>query len=292
LRACRRWVAAAAIACAAAHAADPPMPVDVVPARLSLAAEDVDALWLLPPGAALGLISIQHGFARGCDNLRGTLWALAQSGLAVLCLNAEMAAGNPRLAQALAAALRDGLMPPRHSGTPLRIVVAGHSAGALFASHLGAALARDAPDRLAGALLFDPVAGAGFADNLLAISGQGARPARTISAPFSGCNAMNDADPALTAVHRAARAAGKDGFVGLRLVDRATHLDAEGEDTSALAVWACGQGAPRPENTALLRSLAAAWALDMVLGRPSPDVHRGGRLVEQALADGQAVPIE
>jgi pimeloyl-ACP methyl ester carboxylesterase len=207
-------------------------------------------------------------------------------------VNAEMAGGNPLLARALAVALRDGLMPPGRPDEGLRWVVAGHSAGGLFASHLGAALAREAPDRLAGALLFDPVSGAGFADNLRAISQGGSRAVRAIGASASGCNAMNSAGPALAAVYEGARSAGAQAFVGLQLVDRATHLDAEGEDTSALAVWACGQGTPRPENVALLRTLATAWARDMLLGSATPEVQRGGAVVEEALAGGQAVPIE
>jgi pimeloyl-ACP methyl ester carboxylesterase len=288
----RRWVAAACIVLVFnAAAEDVPAPVATLPVRLGLAAEEFDALWLLPAGAPVGLVSVQHGFARRCSHLHGTLTALARSGLIVLCLNAEMAGGNPRLAQALAAALRDGLGPPGHAAAALPIVVAGHSAGALFGSHLGAALAREAPDRLAGAVLFDPVAGAGFVDNLLAISNRGTRPVRAISASFSACNAGNNADAALSAVHQAAAAAGQPVSVGLRLVDRATHVDAEGEDTSALAVWACGQGAPQPANLALLRTLAVAWALEMVLGSPGADADALAELVEQALANGQAVPI-
>ena len=286
------WVLVAGIVLAGSVAADEvPLPVETRPVRLSLAAEEIDAVWLLPPGAAAGLINVQHGFARSCDRLQGTLKALARRGLIVLCMNAEMAGGNPRLAQALAAALRDGLLPPGRTDAALPIVVAGHSAGASFASHLGAALTRETPDRLAGALLFDPVAGVGFADNLLAISERGTRPVRAISATFSGCNARNNADPALAAVAEAARAAGQPAFVGLRLVDRATHVDAEGEDTSALAVWACAQGAPQPANVALLRTLAAAWTLEMVLASPGPDARAVADLVDQALANGQAVPI-
>jgi hypothetical protein len=288
----RRWVLVGAIGLASsAAAADVPLPVETLPVRLSLAGDEVDAVWLLPPGEAAGLISVQHGFARSCDRLQGTLKALARRGLIVLCMNAEMAGGNLRLAQTLAAALRDGLLPPGQTDAALPIVVAGHSAGALFAAHLGAALAHLAPGRLAGALLFDPVAGTGFADKLLAISDGGARPVRTISAPFSGCNAGNNADPALAAVMQAARAAGRDGFVGLRLVDRATHIDAEGEDTSPLAVWACGQGAPQPANVALLRALSVAWALEMVLPGPRPAAPAVGGLVDEAFANGQAVPI-
>jgi hypothetical protein len=112
-----------------------------------------------------------------------------------------------------------------------------------------------------------------------------------MSANASGCNAGNNADPALAAVAQAARAAGRDGFVGLRLVERSTHIDAEGGDPSALAVWACGQGVPQPANVALLRALSVAWALEMVLPVPPPAVPAVAGLVDEALANGQAVPI-
>jgi hypothetical protein len=281
-----------AVAWAALLAAAGLMPAaagaEALPVRLVLSGHDeVDAVWWLPPGAPAGLASVQHGFARRCNHLAGTLSALARGGFIVLCMDAEMARGNPPLAMALASALRNGLAPPGHDAAALPIVVAGHSAGAVFASHLGAALAQAAPERLAGALLFDPVPGDGLAARLMAISNQGARPVRAISAAAGGCNLQGQADAALAEVHDAARAAGRAGFVGVRLGEGSTHVDAEGEDSSALAAWACGQGAPRRANVELLRALAVSWALEMV----QPAAAAGSDALERALADGRAVPI-
>ena len=259
---------------------------------LTLGNTEVTADWTLPSGEAIALVIVQHGFARRCNHLHGTLQSLAQHGLMVLCLNAEMAGGNPALADALAVALLAGLAPPGEGRLPDKIIVGGHSAGALFAAHVGAALALGAPDRLAGALLFDPVAGAGFAADLLAISAAGSRTVRAISAGAGGCNAQNSADPALRAVQRATLDAGRNGFVGLRLTDRSTHLDAEGDDTSALAVWACGQGRPQPANTAALRTLAALWAVEMALGKHDAEAEPGAAFIKGMLDDGRAVLIE
>jgi hypothetical protein len=285
----RRRLATAAFAGALAVCAlaRPAAAVQVLPVPLNLGDAEFDAVWWLPPGPPVGLASVQHGFARRCNHLAGTLAALARGGFIVLCLDAEMARGNPPLAMVLATALRDGLAPPGHDAATLPIVVSGHSAGAVFASHLGAALVQAAPERLAGALLFDPVPGDGLAARLMAISDQGARPVRAISAAAGGCNLQGQADTALAEVHDAAGAAGRPGFVGVRLAEASTHLDAEGEDSSALAAWACGQGPPRPANVELLRALAVAWALEML----QPGRAAEGEALERALADGRAVPI-
>ena len=70
-----------------------------------------------------------------------------------------------------------------------QIIVGGHSAGARFAVRLGERLAALAPQRLAGALLFDPVATPGFEAQL----------------------------PALRRVRQDALDAGHEGFVGVQL---------------------------------------------------------------------------
>jgi hypothetical protein len=86
------------------------------------------------------------------------------------------------------------------------------------------------------------------------------RPVLAVAAPPLRCNAMALADAALQRVAREAQAEGRSGFVGIMLTDRATHVDAEGEDTEALAVRACGDGPPQPANVQALRELLAAWA--------------------------------
>ncbi|MCZ8173582.1 MAG: alpha/beta hydrolase [Burkholderiaceae bacterium] len=223
--------------------------------RLPLAGAVLDAEWHLPAGEPRAWVLLQHGFARRCANLRGTAAELAAQGVATLCLNADqdagVAGGAPQLAEALARWwLSPAARAPDGRAAPPRVVVAGHSAGGLFAARVGAAVAAQAPERLAGALLFDPVGGAALRQALLAMAG---RPLHATLAPPVPCNARQLARPALQAA-------------GVALVEPpgATHVDAEGEDGDSAAVRACREGPPRPEAVAALRRWAAA-ALDAML---------------------------
>lgn len=215
--------------------------------RLALAGTDVDVEWHLPTTEPRAWVLVQHGFARRCANLRGTAAALAARGVATLCLNADMAAGAPRLAEALAAWWQSpAARSPDGRVAPPRIVLAGHSAGGLFAARVGAALVAPAGERVAGALFFDPVGGAALQTALQTMQarlGPG-RVAATMAPPVR-CNAMHLAMPAL-------RAAG----VALVFPAQATHVDAEGEDSESIAVRACGEGPPQPAAVTALR----AWA--------------------------------
>ncbi|WP_425256930.1 alpha/beta hydrolase [Rubrivivax sp. RP6-9] len=241
---------------------------------LDVAGETLPAHWTLPAADPAALVLLQHGFSRRCVHLRGTAAALRDQGLAVLCVDASMAAGNPPLAAALAATLAGLQRLPDGRALPPAIVVGGHSAGAAFAVQVGAGLLRLAPERLAGALLLDPVATRGFDAALQAVSDQGRRPVLALLAPPHACNAQQNAAPALRGLLPAA------GFVGLVAGAGATHIDAEGADSDAVARWACGT--PLPAQTARLRAQAAAWALDIATGRrPAPPV-----------ASSDAVPID
>jgi pimeloyl-ACP methyl ester carboxylesterase len=221
---------------------------------ITLGGTDVEVYRFVPERAPIGVLLLQHGFARHCSHLRETALTLAAAGFDVLCLNADMARGHPALADALALHLA------RAPG-PARIVVAGHSAGGLFAARVGAALAREAPERLAGALLFDPVdADGALGAALAAISAQRARPVLAFTAPPSACNASGNAAPAL-----------RGTSVVVALGAGATHLDVEGGDTDRLAVAACGEGAPRAEVVVRLRGLAVRAATAMAAGNV-PDV--------------------
>ena len=248
--------------------------------------------WWLPAGEALALVTVQHGFARDCGTVRETARQIAQRGLMTLCVDATMAGGNPALADALAAALLSDITAPGGRRLPRTIVVSGHSAGAHFAVRLGRQLATAAPGRLAGAVLFDPVAATGFAENLAVLSSAGERPVYAITANAAGCNARHNAYPALRQLRSDAIAAGRSGFVGLQLTHDSTHVDVEGEDTGALAVAACGQGWPQPANVHALRTLAAAWARDLASGRRTTDHYPGGTFIEGLLQTQQAQAIE
>jgi pimeloyl-ACP methyl ester carboxylesterase len=242
--------AATALACSLlAGCASLPPSADLPGARieagmLSLGRDEVEVAWFRPEAPPIGTLLLQHGFARQCGNLRESALGFAAAGFTVLCLKADMARGNPWLAEALAAHLAT-------RADTMRIVVAGHSAGGLFAARVAAMLARRAPQRLAGVLLFDPVDASGaLAPALAAIDG--VAPVRAYLAPPAGCNAQGNALPALRAAG-AALVAERD----------ATHLDIEGGDTDRMAVAACGEGPPRAAVVARLRADAVAAARAM-----------------------------
>lgn len=252
---------------APAPAADPAG--SVVPATLALGDMPVAAQWYLPSGDATALLVLEHGFTRNCGQLRGTSRQLMAAGLAVLCVEAPMAGGNPALADALARRLAAAQAAPDGRALPSRIIVGGHSAGAAFAAALGARLDELAPDRLAGALLFDPVATVGFESQLRAVSAAGRRPVLAVLAPPHRCNAQSNALAALQRLRAEALAAQRDAFVGLRYAVGATHADIEGEDSDWLAALVCG--VPQAAHTARLRELAVDWARELAHGRqPRP----------------------
>lgn len=285
---------ALAVALAGSVVAEPAAQAgSVVNATLNIGGVDYNVDWFLPAGAASALVTVQHGFSRNCGHVRGTATRLMEQGLMGLCVNASMAGGNPALAEALATTLLSGITAPGGTALPERIVVGGHSAGGHFASRLGWKLAATAPLRLAGAVLFDPVAaGDSFTTNLMAVSAAGQRPVLAVSSNPSACNARNNAYPALRQVRQDAIAAGRDGFVGLQLTDRSTHVDVEGRDTDALGILACGQGRPRPANVEALRTLAAQWALDGAGGVRTGGYYPGGAYVDALIRADDARIIE
>jgi pimeloyl-ACP methyl ester carboxylesterase len=253
-------------------AAPPPRGVE---ALIDIAGQPLQARWVIPEGAARGMVLLQHGFTRRCAHLAGTMRHWAEAGLAVLCLDVSGVAGAPWLPGDVAAALAGGqLKLPDGAPLPQGIVVAGHSAGASFAARVGAQLTVLAPDRLKGAVLLDPVGGPELAEALAAVSRSGTRPVRAVLAQPGPCNAGGSALGMLRSLSAAVRAATGDGFVGLRLGPGSTHVDAEGEDTTPFAVRACGQGWPQARLVLALRELGARWAAEMTAG-PLPAARTG-----------------
>jgi pimeloyl-ACP methyl ester carboxylesterase len=290
-------------ACAAPAIATEPLPDASADARaesrqvadtLVIDGTTYDVTWGLPPGEPLALAVVEHGFTRRCDNLRGTLDAWVAAGLLTLCIDAPMTGGNPALADALATLLvNEGLSTPDGQPVPARTVVGGHSAGGAFAVRLGWQLAQLSPDRIAGAVLFDPVAaGIRFVDEVRGLAGFGQRPVLAVTANASGCNAQHNAYPGLRAAAADDVAAGGDGFVGVQLLQSSTHVDAEGGDSDVLGWVACRQGPPRPANVRALRQLTATWAADVALGVRTPAVYPGGASYERLREAGRAAAIE
>jgi len=225
--------------------------------------------WYLPNGAASALMLVQHGFSRGCDHLTNTSKAIAQKGIMVFCLEADMTGGNPALGNTLGGVLSARtLTPPGGRPLPARYIVGGHSAGGHFASVVGARLAADGYPDLKGAILFDGVASSGFTTNLQAISANGTRPVLQIAARPSLSNLFNNAFGALASL-------GAD-FVGIQLVwtkynagvvpaGGSCHIDAEGENTDAIGVLGAGCS-PNSTQVSRLRDYSSTWAKDMATG--------------------------
>ena len=214
--------------------------------------------------ATPGVIVMQHGFTRQCRHLAGLREALARTGWSVLCLDLPFAAGDAQLIADLADALSDGtLRPPRASNAAPSVVAGGFSAGGVFAVRLGEALVRRDPQRFAGAMLFDPVDSRGFGAGLQAIAAAD-RPVLSVLAEPGPCNAQGSA----TAPLLQAAGARPGRIEAVRLLRGSTHVDAEGENTSDLAIAACRQGAPAPRNVTLLRETAAQW-MGVIDGRVS-----------------------
>jgi pimeloyl-ACP methyl ester carboxylesterase len=289
----RLALAASLVALAACATASEPPPLPArVEGTLLIGGETYAVDWGRPAGPAIGLAVVEHGFTRRCSNLAGTLDALVAQGLVTLCVNASMAGGNPALADDLADTLIAGVATPWGEPAPERIVVGGHSAGGAFAARLGATLAERAPQRLVGAVLFDPVAAPGFVADLRALAEDGLRAVFSIGANASGCNADQNALPGLRAVLADAAAAGREAFVGLQLTDRSTHVDAEGSDGDLLGWVVCRQGPPRPANVGTLRTLAGAWAADLARGTRTPAYYPGGAVVQRLLERERALVID
>ena len=224
--------------------------------------------WVQASAAPAALVVLAHGFTRRCTHLWGTAQALAEAGLTSLCLDASMTGGGaPALVEALATRLLDGADPAGRPW-PVRVIVAGHSAGAVFALRLGARIVAQAPARLAGALLFDPVATTDFATVLTRVSDEGRRPVLALLAAPHRCNAQGNAAAPLQEARRLARAAGRDTLRVTALGPGSTHADVEGDDTDWLAAAACGR--PDPARVADLRAQAVAWAVEVATSLPAP----------------------
>ncbi|MFM7069523.1 MAG: hypothetical protein ACKOYM_08705, partial [Actinomycetes bacterium] len=235
-----------------------------VNARLPIGTGTFSADWYIPTAPASALMLLQHGFSRGCGNLRGTSKSVMERGLMVVCVNADMTGGNPNLGIALGDALADRtVVPPQGRPLPTKYIVGGHSAGGHFASAVGARLASRGYAFLQGAVLFDPVAQDGFSANVAAISAGGTRPVLSVAARPSVINLTNNSFGGLASL--------ASTFVGVQLVwsgynlglpyGGSCHTDVEGENgdlvgnTAALCT-------PSSTQTARLRTLAANWARD------------------------------
>jgi hypothetical protein len=284
---------AATVLATSLAAATPVLASEVIDTTINVDGTEYAARWWVPTGTPVGLALVEHGFTRRCQNIDGTARALRDQGLLALCLTVPLSGGNPVLADALAALMVNGLTAPDGQPLPARWVVAGHSAGGDFVVRLGATLTLLAPDRIGGAVLWDPVPSAsGFIDELRALAAGGARPVLAVTANPGPCNANGNVLPPLRILQQELAAAGADTFVGVQLTDRSTHVDVEAENSNRLAWAACKQGRPRTYNAQALRELSAAWARDIVTGVRSPAAYPGGATVEALISARRAELID
>ncbi|MFM7736402.1 MAG: hypothetical protein ACKPBU_10555, partial [Alphaproteobacteria bacterium] len=239
--------------------------------------------WFVPSTPAVGFMLLEHGFSRGCGNIRDTGLSIMRQGLVVLCINASMQGGNPSLGATVGDAIADGtLVPPAGTVVPAPTIVGGHSAGGHFSTEVGKRLVQRGFPNLKGAILFDPVSATGFGDNVLLISDGATRPVLSVTANSSACNSSNNSAPALAAL--------PNSFVGLRLTSGSVHTDVEGTNSDTLGTLTCGT--PQAANTTALRTLAAAWAGDIVRGTRTRAYYEYGSYTSGLISQNRAAPIK
>ena len=224
--------------------------------------------WYLPNGTASALMTLQHGFSRGCGNLRNTSKSIAEKGVMVLCLNADMTGGNESLGNAFGDLLNSrAITPPAGKPLPVNYIVGGHSAGGHFASVVGARLHTNGYANLKGAVLFDAVASGGFSANVQAISNGGARKVLAVAARPSLANLTNNSFGALKDL--------PGEYVGIQLVwtgfffgiphGGSCHTDVEGENGDLIGNVAAGC-TPNSTQVSRLRDFGSTWAKDLATG--------------------------
>jgi hypothetical protein len=254
----------------------------------------VDVAWTAPAGrAATGLVLLQHGFTRQPRHLRGLALALASAGLvtarpAVASLGPRRTLLDPTFLTALTLALADLVeRPPDDPENPLLrsgihvgsggLVLMGHSAGAAVACHQAAVLAErgggTAP--VATVLLDGTESPTGLVARALPVLADLA--VRLVAAPPARCNRRG----ALTAQ----LAAGRAGLLGVTVLGGG-HGDAEDARGRPPAVYraACGDRTA-PEDRALVRGLAVAWAAGFAAGESTPRPDAGG--LDRFVRDGR-----
>ncbi|MCO7225580.1 PKD domain-containing protein [Pleionea sp. CnH1-48] len=241
------------------------------------------ATWYLPDNAPNGWILLQHGFQRNKSNLDDLATHLMDNGLMVLTINSSVTGGNANLAKSVADALVDNPpTPPNNIPLPAKMIVAGHSAGALFVSHMGGQLVQRGYAPLQGAILFDPVdANDGMQTPLQSMLNNG-NPVLSILANSSSCNSSNNALQPLRAL--------TDAFVGIKLTNDSKHTDVEGSSTGGIITWLCGT--PKTHNINYLQDFALHWAKDMLSGTVSADYYPGGSKIQQLLDDNDGILIK
>lgn len=255
----------------------------VVNTQTTVGSSSYSADWFFPASGAVGVMIFEHGFSRGCGNIRGTAIEIMRKGVMVVCLNASMQGGNPTLGTDLGNALADrAVAPPGGAAMPELIVVGGHSAGGHFATEVGRQLVQRGYAGFRGAVLFDPVSASGFAANVQAISGGGLRPVLSVTANGSICNSSNNSQGDLQALPNA--------YVGVKLTSSSSHVDVEFGNSDSLSQISCGN--IQSYNAVALQTLSSNWASDLLRGTRTAAYYEYGSYVTGLQSQGRAVPIK
>lgn len=255
----------------------------VVNTQTTVGASSYSADWFFPASGAVGVMVFEHGFSRGCGNIRGTGIEIMRKGVMVVCLNASMQGGNPTFGTELGNALADrAVAPPGGVAMPELIVVGGHSAGGHFATEVGRQLVQRGYVGFRGAVLFDPVSASGFGTNVQTISGGGIRPVLSVTANSSACNSSNNSQGDLQGLPNA--------YVGVKLTSSSSHVDVEVGNSDGLSQFTCGN--IQSYNAVALQTLSSNWVSDLLRGTRTATYYEYGSYVTGLQSQGRATPIK
>ncbi len=215
------------------------------------------------------LLFLQHGFQRSKERLEALATTLATQHIAVVTVTlSERQLGDASFARGMANALAELRSDLFDSQMPRKILVAGHSIGASFASSVGLALDSAYSHLLQGVLLIDPVEKNGLLSKGVSDLSSDV-PDLSVFGERGLCNNMGGA--ARTMRH------GLANSLNLRLT-HGTHCDAEAESTDLSCTSLCGK--PRSENLGYLKEMLTVWSEGLSDGGLSDDYRSGGARIK------------
>jgi len=239
--------------------------------------------WYVPNGTAVGWVFLQHGFSRGAGNLRNMGLALMNKGLMVLSVNCSVSGGNKNLARAMANSIVDAPPAPPVGTRPQWLVVSGHSAGGMFASHLAKRLTERSYANWRGLVLYDPVdSGSELQSNLQAAVSAGKK-VFAILANGWACNSFGNAFNPLKNLTGTT-------YVGFRLTDKSKHTDVEGSNDDLVSELTCGN--PKSDNISRVQDFGSTYSKDVATNTTTSAYYPGGASLDGLVSTGKAQKIK
>ena len=252
---------------------------------VTLGGVSVDADWYIPSQPAIGFTYMVHGFGFGIlgrEMMREVSLEYMKQGIVVLAPTIDASGGNETLAYAVANQLIDNPPVSPEGPIPNAVVISGHSAGGLHASLVVKQMLLRGSNKIRGAVLFDPVdSGNKFEGAVDVIVNHPELPVLSIVANGGVCNLWNNTEDDIERMPRA--------YVGIKLLDRSSHMDVVGNDsTGVLGAIFCGGPIPSSENVARNYAFSSHWAYDMLTGAYTSDYYPFGGVLSTLLNDGKA----